>query len=209
LSNIEVLNAFATNGSGYVFKGIDFTGSYLWNISDANSLSFRLLATKMIDQRFQAQPGGAFLNVVGQTGTGNNFLADNQPAPDWQANLSATFLRGPLSITGQVRYIASGIMDYNGVVGRAPTPGTTQRGLSVNHVPSYQVFSLGSSYTFADVGPIKTLQLFGVIDNLFDRDPPIAPGGGAFGPANANGGTNAIFFDTAGRAYRIGLRTTF
>ena len=34
----------------------------------------------MMDQHFQSQPGGAFLNVVGQTGTGNNFLADNQPA---------------------------------------------------------------------------------------------------------------------------------
>jgi iron complex outermembrane receptor protein len=45
----------------------------------------------------------------------------------------------------------------------------------------------------------------GVVNNVFDRDPPIAPGSGA----NANGGTNAIYFDTLGRVFQIGVRTNF
>jgi hypothetical protein len=162
----------------------------------------------MISQNFQNVPGGPFINVVGQTGTGNTFLSDNQPTAEWQATLSATYNRGPLAVTGNVRYVSDGIMDYNGVVPPA-VAGTGQRTLSVNHVPSYQVFGLTSSYTFENVGPLKTFQVWGAIDNVFDKEPPIAPGGGAFGASNANGGTNAIFFDTLGRTFKLGLRTTF
>jgi outer membrane receptor protein involved in Fe transport len=81
--------------------------------------------------------------------------------------------------------------------------------LDVNRVPSYQVFTLSSSYEFGNIGPMKTLQVYGVIDNVLNKDPPIAVGGGAFGASNANGGTNAIFFDTLGRTFKVGLRTSF
>jgi iron complex outermembrane recepter protein len=153
------------------------------------------------------------VNVVGQTGTGNNFLADNQPAAEWLANLSATWARGPLSLTGQVRYVADGIMDFNGITPDDPrftgpiVP--PSRTISDNRVPSYEVFALSGSYRFENVGPLEGLQLFAVVDNLFDKEPPIAPGGGAFGPANANGGTNAIYFDTQGRSFRLGVRMNF
>jgi outer membrane receptor protein involved in Fe transport len=47
------------------------------------------------------------------------------------------------------------------------------------------------------------------VDNLFDKDPPAALGASAFGAANNNGGTNAVFYDTMGRYFRVGLRATF
>jgi outer membrane receptor protein involved in Fe transport len=50
-------------------------------------------------------------------------------------------------------------------------------------------------------------QVFAAIDNLFDKDPPIAAGSGFGG--NTNGGTNAVFFDTLGRAFRVGVRMDF
>jgi outer membrane receptor protein involved in Fe transport len=99
-------------------------------------------------------------------------------------------------------------MDYLGAVPPAVPP-AGGRTLSDNDVPSYQVFSLSGSYMFSDMGPLKSLQIFGVVDNVFDKVPPTAVGGGAFGPSNTNGGTNAVFFDTQGRTYRLGLRTTF
>jgi outer membrane receptor protein involved in Fe transport len=206
-TGVQTVRALSFNGSGYKYEGIDFTSSYLWQLTDSN-VNFRLLATKMMDQNFQNVPGGPFINVVGQTGTGNSFLSDNQPTAEWQATLSATYNRGPLAVTGNVRYVSDGIMDYNGVVPPA-VPGPGQRGISVNHVPSYQVFGLTSSYTFENVGPLKTFQVWGAVDNVFDKEPPIAVGGGAFGASNANGGTNAIFFDTLGRTFKLGLRTSF
>jgi hypothetical protein len=164
----------------------------------------------MIDQNFQSLPGGPFINVVGQTGTGNTFLSDNQPTAEWQATFSTTYNHGPLSVTGQMRYVSDGVMDYLGVVPPdVPATGTNQRLISVNHVPSYQVFALTGSYLFEDVGPMKSLQVWAAVDNLFDKEPPIAPGGGAFGPANGTGGTNPVFFDTLGRSFKVGLRTAF
>jgi len=79
--------------------------------------------------------------------------------------------------------------------------------LSTNSVPSYEVFALNAAYTFSDLGIAKTLQVWAGIDNLFDKDPPIATGDG-FGGA-VNGGTNPVFFDTMGRYYKLGIRASF
>jgi hypothetical protein len=162
----------------------------------------------MIDQNFQSVPGGPYVNLVGQTGTGNSFLSDNQPTAEWQGTLSATYNQGPVSVTSQMRYVSDGIMDYLGVLPGETVP-TGGRTLSTTRVPSYQIFTLSGSYSFENVGPMKSLQVYGVIDNLFDKEPPIAVGGGAFGPSNTYGGTNPIFFDTLGRQFKIGLRTSF
>jgi outer membrane receptor protein involved in Fe transport len=47
----------------------------------------------------------------------------------------------------------------------------------------------------------NSMQLWGSINNLTDEDPPLYGGG--------TGGTNAIFYSTAGREYRMGLRMNF
>ena len=65
--------------------------------------------------------------------------------------------------------------------------------------------TLSGSYTFETNGP--EVQLFAAINNLFDEEPPIAAGSGFGG--NANGGTNAVFFDTLGQSLRLGLRVNF
>jgi outer membrane receptor protein involved in Fe transport len=69
-------------------------------------------------------------------------------------------------------------------------------------VAAYWLYHAGASY---DVSAAATLTAR--IDNLFDKDPPIAVGSGFGG--NGNGGTNPVFFDALGRAYRVGLRATF
>jgi iron complex outermembrane recepter protein len=43
-------------------------------------------------------------------------------------------------------------------------------------------------------------ELFATINNLFDKDPPLAPGAYP---------TNTAFFDQVGRFYRLGLRADF
>jgi iron complex outermembrane receptor protein len=107
-----------------------------------------------------------------------------------------------------VRYTSSGVMNYYGITpadagyATAAPPLVT---MSTNSVPSYSIFTLAGSYDFDLKG--SKLQLFATIDNLFDKDPPIAVGSGFGG--NGNGGTNPVFFDALGRAYRIGLRATF
>ena len=210
--NITKVTALAFNGSGYDFSGVDFTASYRLDLEDNGAINFRLLATKMLKQDFQPTPGQPFVDIVGQTGTGNGFLSDNQPTASWTGDLSATYLKGPFSLTGQMRYVASGVVDYLGC--QLPTTGTCTppaggRAYSVLNVPSYQVYGLNASYTFDNAMFAKTLQVWGSVDNLFDKNPPTALGASGFGAANNNGGTNAVFYDTMGRYFRVGLRATF
>ena len=204
---ISNLRALAFNGSGYLYRGVDFTGTYLWQLPNS-ALNFRLIATRMLEQSFQPTPGQPFVDIVGQTGTANSFLSDNQPSAEWLANLSATWVAGPLSVTGQLRYVSSGVQNYLGATpGSANYNDPTFTRLDNNNVPSYEVFGLNASYTFDLVGPAKTVRLWASIDNLFDKDPPVATGTG-FGGA-ANGGTNPVFFDTIGRYFRVGVSSTF
>jgi len=209
VDDIDTITPVAYNGAGYTYKGVDFTSNYLWELNDISNLNFRLIATKMIDQKFQQRSVLPVYNIVGQTGTANSFLSDNQPSPDWIGTLSATYNRGPLSITGQGRYVSEGVFNARAVAPGDPgfpngfIPGGTS--LSVNKVSAYSVFMLSSTYSFENLFGTSTLQVFGVVNNLFDKEPPIAVGNGA----NGNGGTNPVFFDTMGRAYRVGVRATF
>ncbi len=78
-----------------------------------------------------------------------------------------------------------------------------------NHVPSYYVVGLNTTYSFENLGGLKGAQVFVQISNLLNKTPPFADGGGGFGPANSYGGTNPIFFDTFGLAWRAGFRLSF
>jgi hypothetical protein len=55
-------------------------------------------------------------------------------------------------------------------------------------------------YTFP-MGSGGELEVFGLIDNVLDKDPNIVPTGGY--------PTNAAFFDTFGRRWRAGVRVNF
>jgi outer membrane receptor protein involved in Fe transport len=204
---ISSFRALSFNGAFYEFKGFDISGTYTLKFESGSSMTLRLLAENMQRQVFQNNPTGAVVNIVGQTGNSNSFLSDNQAQPKWTGSLTGSYQTGGLNITGQVRFITHGIMDYNNVGG-----GVNARGnpvLARSEVPSYQVFSLSGQYSFENVGVLNGLQVFGVVDNVFNKQPPFAAGITQFGLANANGGTNATFFDTLGRMYRVGVRMTF
>jgi outer membrane receptor protein involved in Fe transport len=203
---IKNVRAQAFNGAAYRFKGIDFTGSWSKDLGSGN-LNLRLLAEHMIDQIFQSSPATAQINIVGQTGLSNAFLSDNQPTAKWTGSLTGTYTLGNWGLTGQVRYVSDGIIDYNAPNG---TNAAGQLRYDVTRVPSYQVFTLSSQYTFMELGSVSSLQVYGVVDNLFDKKPPFANGAGAFGVNNATqGGTNSVFYDALGRMFRVGVRMQF
>ena len=59
---------------------------------------------------------------------------------------------------------------------------------------------MNASYDFSGFGG-NDMQLWGSVNNITDEDPPL------FG--SATGGTNAIFYNTIGREYRVGIRMDF
>jgi iron complex outermembrane recepter protein len=207
IQGVSQLRALAFNGSAYLYRGVDFTSTYRWDLP-ASSLNFRLIATRMLEQSFQPVPGQPFVDIIGQTGTSNAFLSDNQPSAKWLANLSATWLAGGFALTGQMRYIGSGIHNYFGATpGDANYNNPLYTRVDTNSVPSYEVFGLNASYTFQEVGIAQSLRLWASVDNVFDKDPPVATGTGFGG--SVNGGTNPVFFDTIGRYFKVGLSATF
>jgi len=56
-------------------------------------------------------------------------------------------------------------------------------------------------------GGDRYVELFGSINNIFDTDPPIAPGGGGGGGSNYP--TNPVYFDTFGSRFRAGVRVRY
>jgi outer membrane receptor protein involved in Fe transport len=223
--NLQEIAPTSYNGAFYEVRGVDFSLNYLMDLGEIGTVNTRLLTTWMDQQDFQSYPGGPVLSILGQTGTGNGFLNDYTPSARWRGSLLITWAKGPLSITPNMNFVSHGVMDYLGVTpadGKLYTEtlnGTLPANLQAygfhpmpyNYVPSYFLFGLNATYSFANgaMEALKGLQVFVQVNNLFNKTPPFTGGESEFGPANVYGGTNPIFFDTLGLAYRVGFRLTF
>ncbi len=220
--NLSEIAPTSYNGAFYEVRGIDFSLNELLDLGALGTLNTRLLTTWMGEQEFQSYPGGPTYSILGQTGTGNGFLNDYTPTARWRGSLMITWSQGPISITPNMSFVGHGTMDYLGVTpaqGALYTEtinGTLPAALAAygfhpmptNYVPSYFLFGLNATYQFAQQ-TLNGLQLFVQINNLLNKTPPFTGGENEFGPANAYGGTNPIFFDTLGLAYRVGFRLKF
>src|SRR5262249_25245052 len=113
--NATSVRATSFNGAFYEVKGVDFSLNYLFDMGKAGSLNTRLLTTFMDQQVFQnctaTFPGAPCYtyNILGQTGTGNNFLNDYTPTAKWRGSLIVTWSNGPLSITPSMNFVGRGI----------------------------------------------------------------------------------------------------
>jgi iron complex outermembrane recepter protein len=72
-----------------------------------------------------------------------------------------------------------------------------------NDVPAYVYLTLSTGYRF-DLGNDRSVQLFAVVNNLLDTDPPFLPSGAAGGARESS--TNPFFYDVIGRFFRFGAR---
>jgi iron complex outermembrane recepter protein len=221
--NLAEIAPTSYNGAFYQVRGVDFSLNYLEDIGRFGTLNTRLLTTWMNEQQFQSYPGGPVLNILGQTGTGNGFLNDYTPTARWRGSLFVTWTQGPISITPNMSFVGHGVMDYLGVTpaqgalytetinGTLP-PALAAYGfhpMPYNYVPSYFLFGLNATYSFQNLPGFKGAQVFAQVNNIFNKTPPFTGGESAFGPANSYGGTNPIFFDVLGLAYRVGFRLSF
>jgi outer membrane receptor protein involved in Fe transport len=217
--NIENYYAETYNAGLYAIEGLDFTFDWIKTL-DNGMLSLRALATRTFLQDVSIvrnpllNPQPPPVNIAGTVGNAVGFLSDYASAADTAANVIATWSRGNFSLTGQVRYVDDGKVARDRIGPDDPNfnptvpvpPGAANcvapcQTTTLNVIDSYEVYSLSGTYDFQLSGG-NNLQLWGSINNLFDEDPPVY--GSAF-----LGGANAIFYDTAGTQYRVGLRMTF
>ncbi|MES2700247.1 MAG: TonB-dependent receptor [Pseudomonadota bacterium] len=198
---ISVANT-AQNLQGFTTRGVDFEAAYATDVGPGE-FSIRVLASLLYDQLFATGLGSPVINFAGQSGPTAAFGTFNT-SPKWQGNAFATWSQGPFTGTVQVRYVGPGSFYVQTPSGGAPVapgdPGyatSNPNSVSDNTVGSAAYVNLSASYDL-----IEGVQLFGTVNNLFDREPVIAPGGNGFP-------TNPVYFDTFGATYRVGARLRF
>jgi hypothetical protein len=169
--------------------------------------------TLTLNEPVEGQRGGNCrvpVDMVGQIRS-NTFVPGVAASPTWSGNFVATYMLRSLTASLSARYIGAAKLDnlwcdadqfardictnYVNAEGQYLN-GSVDR----NWVEPYMNFSLNGSYDL-QVGNLKQFQVFGSINNLFDKSPPFTGGGIS--------GASAGYHDTMGRAYRMGVRMKF
>ena len=143
---------------------------------------------------------GSFVADLTTTDAGGSIDRAKQTVPEWSWNFSANYDIGKFGFNVQSRYIGPTTID---VTLRAPgdpdyNPASANS-TSVNRRPAFGYLNLSAQYRLID-GPDRKLQIYGVINNALDLDPPLGS------PGNQTG---ASLYDFVGRAYRVGVRFNY
>jgi len=198
---ITFVDTSALNLNQFLTRGIDFEGAYTlpltrmkpdWN----GTLSFRLVASYLYDFII----GG--VDWAGQSGPTAAF-GDFNTSPYWQGNAWASYASGPFTGTVQLRYVGPGKFNatYIGPDNSGYDP-SLPNSINDNRVSSATYVNLAAAYKLPDFGKGASVELFGVINNVFDKAPPVAPGGNGYP-------TNPVYSDTYGMSWKVGVRVSF
>jgi iron complex outermembrane recepter protein len=136
-----------------------------------------------------------YFDSAGQLGVANG--AGNLPKDSVTATLAYDVGGLNLSLTG--RYIGSGVNNA-----RFNLPGV-RPDLADNSVPAVAYLNLSASYRF-DMGSRGKLEVFGNVQNLFDKDPPIIPAVFDSTLGQTSNQINSTLYDLLGRRFNVGLR---
>lgn len=181
-----------------ITRGWDFEADYSVPISNTGNLNFRVLATYVKDL-ITIDTAGVATDRAGQNGSG---VSQPSGVPDYTINAFVGYSSDRFSTQVQVRHISSGLFQVTNI-------GPHQDGYSPllpnsiddNLVEAVTYVNLNAQYRLWEGGD-RHVELFGVVNNLFDKDPPKnLPS--SFGP------TNNVLYDVVGRSYKVGLRLTY
>ena len=117
-----------------------------------------------------------------------NVAGSIQGVPKFTGTANLNYEINRFKFNTQVRYLSSMLYNIDYVEGVD---------INDNTVPSVAYVDLGASYKIT-----KNVEIFGNVDNVLDKDPPIAPS--TFGYP-----TQPQFYDMIGRTYRAGVRGRF
>jgi iron complex outermembrane receptor protein len=162
-------------------SGIDYEASYAtpldsWVKSWSGYLSLRLLANYVAN--YDSYNGTTDLSTGDVVGTGG---------PHWRGTATATYDLGPFTGFVEARYTGAGVYDETLTYNNA-------------NVAPNTVINVSASYTIKKSGD-RSLQVFGVVNNLFDAAPPVNPFNFIFGSPS-----QGALYDTIGRRFTAGVR---
>jgi outer membrane receptor protein involved in Fe transport len=154
-------------------------------------LSFNLQSV-WVDHLKLTDSGGNTVERAGQTGLE---LLGTPGLPRYSVNLLTTYAQGPAAVSLQTRFISSGIFDpeLKGPDSADYNPHSPDS-INRNYVASAWYADVSARYEIFK-SDRNSVQIYGAIDNMFDRAPPFLP---SF--------HNAILFDNIGRYFTVGVR---
>lgn len=164
-------------------RGIDLDASLRFDLGPGD-VNVRALATHVFERS---------IDSFGTQTRFDGVAGDPLGIPKWRAQTSVSYRSGGLTATAIGRHVSGGVLN------KAWGPAD----IDDNSVAGRTYFDLSASYDLPELGANK-VQLFGVVQNVFDVDPSVAVA--TVGNAFASIGTNANFFDTIGRQFRLGVR---
>lgn len=176
-----------------ITRGWDVEFDYSLPVGNGK-LGFRALAT-FVKDLITVDTAGIAVDRAGQNGSG---VSQPSGLPDYTINGFISWQGQPFSAQLQIRHIAPGLYSTTNI-------GPHQKGYShllPNSISNNKVDAVTYVNFNAQFRVNEKFELFGVVNNLFDKDPPKdIPS--SFGP------TNPVLYDVLGRSYRVGVRLNF
>jgi iron complex outermembrane recepter protein len=181
-------------------SGIDFEGSYRFDLGSFGNIDLRYLSTHYIknvtDNRVTPP-----VDVVGAS------------VPRWNHHLTVTYSNQPFTVSLTGRMISSGVLDPTYLVCATNCPARTAAqqltNPTVDNASQPGAFYLDSSITYDLPGAGKTdFQVFLNVQNLLNRAPPVVPEAYAGLVPYFSEQTNPQLYDVLGRTFRLGFRFT-
>ena len=200
---ITQVRNFNLNLNTLITRGWDIEASYSLPMSalspDMNgNLSLRVLST-IVDDLITTDPSGTSVDRAGMNGSPVSLPSG---LPRYIINSYLTYSADPFSAQLQVRHISGG--RYNTELIGPDEEGydpLLANSINDNRIGAWTYVNVNASYQLWTDGE-RNAELFGVINNLFDKDPPVdAPS--SFGP------TNNVLYDVVGRSYKVGVRVRY
>lgn len=170
--------------------GLDFDASYRASLGNG-ALGVRLYANYL--EKFDAQQydGAPVAHYAGVS------VVSSNPAgfPRWRGSLSIDYSNGPVGVTLSEQYIGKMRLDIPG--------GPARIVFEDDHVSPVWYTDLAVRFTIPNGN--GNVELFGNVNNLFDKQPPLIPGT----VPGVNLPTNIAVYDFVGRAFTAGVRFKF
>jgi outer membrane receptor protein involved in Fe transport len=167
---------------GFKTSGLDFEVSYARPLSavfgDGAPGDFSIRGLSTYVYQLATDDGFSVIERAGSQAGGG--------VPKWLHNLSLTYSLDRFSGTVQTRIVAGNKLDALAIPG-------TSTSANIYRVPGAAYVNLSLSYDLLERSSGHQVQLFGVVDNLFDKVPPF--------PVVQN-----AFYDIIGRAFKVGVR---
>ena len=197
-----------TNFISQTARGIDFEMSYAGPVDSlipgwGGDLTFRVLATHFLRNRTD-DGTGFIVETVGQ----NYGVFSRSGAPNWRYILTATYDNDPIGVALTGRGVSAGTYDNTFVECTSGCPLSTglNRTININQIAGALYLDAAFTYNLRSLEEDGTdLEMYLTVQNVFNKDPAIAPNGPG-SVAFSTAPVTPALYDIMGRQFRAGFR---